>query len=84
MGGMTEDQRNLWTLSVPVTSECNSAMQEFTDLTYTKCSQRKESTEARMERDVSDLEKIRLKLAACSSFSTDLTLRNIVTGIVGG
>ncbi len=27
--GMTEDMRNLWTLSVPVTSEYNSAMQDL-------------------------------------------------------
>ena len=58
-------------------------MQEFTDLIYATSPQHKESTEARMERELTDLEKIRLKLAACSPFSSDPTLRNIVAGIVG-
>ena len=31
--GMTEDMRILWTLSAPVTSEYNIAMQDFTNLT---------------------------------------------------
>ena len=33
--GMTEDMRNLWTLSAPVTSEYNIAMQDFTNVKYT-------------------------------------------------
>ena len=52
--GMTEDMRNLWTLSAPVTSEYNSAMQDFTDLTYTTSPQHKDSTEARIKRENSD------------------------------
>ena len=43
--GMTEDMRNLWTLSAPVTSKYNSAMQDFTDLTYTASPQHKDSIE---------------------------------------
>ena len=70
--GMTEDMRNLWT-SAPVTSGYNSAMQDFTDLTYTTSPQHKDSTEARIKRDASDLEKIRIKLAACSPFTSDPT-----------
>jgi len=42
--------RNLWTLSAPVTSEYNSAMQDFTDLTYTTSPQHKDSTEARIKK----------------------------------
>ena len=82
--GMTEDMHNLWTLSAPVTSEYNSAMQDFTDMTYVTSPQHKDSTESRIKRDASDLEKIRLKLAACSPFTSDPTLRNIVNGIVAG
>ena len=81
---MTEDMRNLWTLSAPVTSEYNIAMQDFTNLTYTKNPQHKDSTEARIKRYASDLEKIRIMLAACSPFTSDPTLRNIVNGIVAG
>ena len=83
--GMTEDMINLWTLSAPVTSEYNSAMQDFTDLTYTTSPQHKDSTEARIKRDASDLDKIRMKLASsCSPFTFDPTLRNIINGIVAG
>ena len=82
--GMTEDMRNLWTLSAPVTSEDNIAMQGFTNLTYTTSPQHKDSTEARIKRDASDLEKVRIKLAACLPFTSDPTLRNIVNGIVAG
>ena len=82
--GMTEDMRNLWTLYAPVTSEYNIAMQDSINLTYTTSPQHKDSTEARNKRDASDLEKIRIKLAACSTFTSDPTLRNIVNGIVAG
>ena len=33
--GMNEEQRSLWTMSMPITSEYNNAMQEFTNLSYT-------------------------------------------------
>ncbi|XP_068214528.1 uncharacterized protein [Palaemon carinicauda] len=79
---MTEEMHNLWTLSAPVTSEYNSAMQDFTDLTYTASPQHKDSTEARIKRDAYDLEKIQPKIAACLPFTSDTTLRNIVNGIV--
>ena len=82
--GMIEDMRNLCTLSAPVTSEYNCAIQDFTDLTYTTSPQHKDSTEARIKKDASDLEKIRIKLAACSPFTSDPTLRNVVNGIVAG
>ena len=50
--GMTEDMWNLWTLS-----EYNTAIQDFTNLIYTTSAQHKDSTEARINRDASDLEK---------------------------
>ena len=59
-------------------------MQDFTNLTYTTSPQHKVSTEARIKRDTSDLEKIQTKLAGCSPFTSDTTLRNIVNGIVAG
>jgi 5'-3' exonuclease len=80
--GMTEDQRSLWTLSTPITSEYNNAMQEFSNLSYTTSEQHKESTEARIKRDTSDLSKIHSKLVACTPFSPDPSLRNIVSGVV--
>ena len=82
--GMTQDMRNLWTLSAPVTSEYNIAMQDFTNLTYTTSPQHKDSTEVRIKRDASDLENIRIKLAACSPFTSLPTLSNFVNRIVAG
>ncbi|KAG7165603.1 hypothetical protein Hamer_G013102 [Homarus americanus] len=80
--GMTEEMCALWTMSIPITSEYNNAMQEFNDLTYTTSEQHRESTEARMKRDHSDLEKIKEKLSTCMPFSPDPSLRNIITGLV--
>jgi hypothetical protein len=48
-------------------------MQDFTDLTYTTSPQ-----------NASDLDNIQKKLAVCSPFTSDPTLRNIVNRIVPG
>ena len=80
--GMSERQIALWTMSRPITSEYNVAMQEFTNLSYTTNEQHKESTEARKKRDAVDLEEINSKPEAWSPFSTDPSLRNVVTGVV--
>lgn len=81
---MTEEMRALWTMSTPITSEYNKAIQEFNELmsTYTTSKPHRESTEARMKRDHSDLEKIKEKLSACSPFSPEPSLRNIIIGVV--
>ncbi|KAH3843968.1 hypothetical protein DPMN_117503 [Dreissena polymorpha] len=52
---MTEERQTPWTFSA--TSKHNSAMQDFTELTYTT-SQHKDSTEACIKGDSSDLEKM--------------------------
>ena len=57
-------------------------MQESTNLSYTTSEQYNDVTEARIKRDFGDLEKITIKLAGCSPFSTDPSLRNIVNGVV--
>ena len=80
--GMSEKQRALWTMSRPITSEYNNAMQEFTNLSYKTSEQHKDLTEARMKRDAADLEKISSKLVVWSPFSPDSALRNVVTGVV--
>jgi len=81
-GGMSEQQTAVWTMSSPISAEYNSAMQEFTNLSYTTSEQHNDMTEARMKRDLGDLEKISTELAGCSPFSTDPSLRNIVNGVV--
>ena len=80
--GMTEEQRSLWTMSTPITSQYNHAMQEFNELSYTTSEHHKEATQARIQRDSSDLEKLKTSLAVYSPFSQDPTLRNIVNGVV--
>ncbi|KAH3860676.1 hypothetical protein DPMN_023587 [Dreissena polymorpha] len=65
--GYNEVMQNRWALSAPVTSEYNSAMQDFTELAYTTSLQHKESNEVRIERNASDLEKIQTQI---TNFST--------------
>ena len=80
--GMTEEQRSLWTMCVPITSEYNNAMQNFNALSYTTSEQHKESSESRIKRDYSDSTKIFSKLLASTPFSSDPSLRNIINGVV--
>ena len=80
-GGMNKEQRSLWTVSMPVTAMYNIAMQDFNNLTYTTSDQHKETTDARLNRDVHDLAKINSRLIPFTPFSEDRSLRNIVTGI---
>ena len=51
------------------------------NLTYTTSDQHKETTDARLNRDIHDLAKINSRLIPFTSFSEDRSLRNIVTGI---
>lgn len=74
--------RTLRTMSTPITSEYNNAMQEFNGLTYKTSEQHRASTAFRMKRDHADLEKIKDKLSFFQPFSLDSSLRNIVTGVV--
>ena len=68
-------------MSIPITSEYNVAMQEFTNLSYTTTEQHKDFTEVRKKRDAVELEEINSKHEAWSPFSPDLSLRNVVTGL---
>ena len=56
-------------------------MQDFNNLTYTTSDQHKETTDARLNRDIHDLAKINSRLIPFTLFSEDRSLRNIVTGI---
>ncbi|KAH3839484.1 hypothetical protein DPMN_112915 [Dreissena polymorpha] len=71
-------------LELIATSEHNSTMQDFTDLTYTTSPQHKDSTEACIKGDSSDLEKMQTPITTCSPYTTDPTLRNMVNWIVAG
>ena len=80
--GMTDEQRIVWTMPLPVSSLYNLAMQDFTDTTYASSEQHKDIAQSRVKRDSSDLEKLSTKLRPCSPFALDPSLRNIFTGVV--
>ncbi|PIK52555.1 hypothetical protein BSL78_10545 [Apostichopus japonicus] len=80
--GMTEEQRTLWTMSSPVCSEYNIALQDFNHHAFTTSEQHKDSTEARMTRDHLDLRKLEERVQTYNPFSADdESFRNIVTGV---
>ena len=79
--GMNEEQRSLWTMSMPVTAMYNMAMQDFNSLTYTTSDQHKETKDACLNRYIHNLAKINSRLIPFTPFSEDRSLRNIVTGI---
>ncbi len=80
--GMTEHQRDVWTMSAPISSAYNYAMQEFSNTVYTTSEQHKEATLSQMERDREDSTTLATKLEQHSPFSKETTLQNIVTGIM--
>ena len=60
--GMTEHQRAIWTMSAPMSSAYNYAMQSFNKTLYVTSEQHKEATPSRMERDIKDFETLTAKL----------------------
>lgn len=79
--GMTELQRVTWLLSMPKCSEINNAMQELTGVSHFTSEQHKDTTETRIDRDNSDIQKLVGYLRNRNPFTGDLTLRNIATGV---
>ena len=57
------------------------AMQDLNNLSYITSDQHKETTDARLNRDIHDLAKINSRLIPFTPFSEDRSLRNSVTGI---
>ena len=56
-------------------------MQHFSKTSFASSEKHKDLTEARTKRDQSDLQKIRQKLEMHNPFTTDSSLRNIITGV---
>ena len=52
--GMTENQRLVWVLSMPVCASINETMQQFSGVSYETSGQHKDVSAARQARDVSD------------------------------
>ena len=76
---MSEHQRAVSTMSAPVSSAYNYAMQEFCETVYTTSDQHNDAP--RMAWDKEDLAKLAAKLDQQSSFSDEVAMRNITTGI---
>ncbi|KAH3777574.1 hypothetical protein DPMN_179022 [Dreissena polymorpha] len=79
---MAEEMQTPWALSA--SSEHNSGMQDFTDLTYTSIPQHKDSTEACIKGHSFDLEKMQTQITTLSPYTANPTLRNMVNKIVAG
>ena len=79
--GMTEHQRALWTMSAPMSSAYNYAMQDFSNTVYVPSEQHREATPSQIERDRTDLQKLASKFEQHSPFTEGQNLRNIITGI---
>ena len=69
---MFEEQIALWTMSRPITSEYNIAMQDFTAISYITSEQHMGLTEARIKEDAAHLKVIGVKLKECSPFHQTL------------
>ena len=82
--GMTETQRLVWVLSVPVCVEMNHSMQEFTNVQYATSDQHKDMSQSRQERDVKDTNTMLLFLASRDPFGDDPSLHSIATGATAG
>ena len=79
--GMSETQRLIWLLSMPATAEINEAMQDFTEVTFSSSEQHKDTSEARISRDLKDTNSLLSFFQVRDPFSDDCSLRNIETGV---
>ena len=66
--GMTEQQRVIWTQSMPICAEVNRAMQELTGVHKATSEQNQEVTKSRMARDWKDTFVIVHCLKDCNLF----------------
>jgi hypothetical protein len=80
--GIGEAQRAQWILSMPACADYNSAMQELTGVGYFTSDQHKEASHARKERDRKDTLAILEYLCDRNPFTSNVSLRNIETGVV--
>ena len=79
--GMTEQQRLIWLLSMPVCAEMNRAMLDFTGVSYSTGEQNKNISESRKNRDMKDTKTLLNALAEQNPFTAQQGLRNIMNGV---
>ena len=80
--GMDELQPASWLLSMPACAEINASMQNLTEIGFSTREQHKEMSLSRLKRDEKDAKAVLSYLQDRSPFSSDISLRNISTGIV--
>ena len=78
---MTEQQRTIWSLSMPACAEVNRAMQELIGVSFNSGEQNKGMTEARQARDWKDTQTLLSYLQERDTFKTTPNLRNICTTV---
>ena len=66
---------------MPTCAETNRTMQELTGLQYNSGEQNKDMTIARKQHDMKDTLTVLTALTERNPFSSDLCLRNIMTGV---
>lgn len=81
--GLTEQQRLIWLLSIPASTETNHIMQELTGVQFNSGEQNKDMSKAQQTRDMKDTVTILRALATHNPFSldTDSNLINIMNGV---
>ena len=81
---MTEHQRGLWTMSVPISSAYNFAMQDFSNTLHLSSEQHKKATLSQVEMDRTDLQRLASKLEQHSPFTEEQAITNDITGLNAG
>ena len=79
--GMTENQRLVWVLSMPVCASINETMQKFTGVSYETSDQHKDVSAARQARDVSNTVDLIDYLNERDPFIQNDSLFNIANGM---
>ena len=79
--GMTEQQRLIWLLLVPVCAEMDSAMLDLTGICNSTSEQNMDISESRQNRDMKDTQTLLNALAEQNPFTAQPVLRNIMNGL---
>ena len=79
--GMTENQRLVWVLSMPVCASINGTMQKFSSVSYETSDQHNDVSAARQARDVSDTVDLIDYLNERDPFGQNDSLFNIANGM---
>ena len=79
---MSETQRLVWLLSMPITAEVNSAMQELTEVDYITSEQHKDIVGFKNQEGQETYQDNLEFMEARDPFSEDSTQRSIVTSVI--